>query len=84
MHKLNVDGTVRIERSVGCRGNVYLKVPGTRAGRGKVHVNVLNSTQEYQAVTASAELPTGSPIVVVGVVGPDTVEVASVHERQPL
>jgi hypothetical protein len=84
MHKLNVDGTVRIERSVGCRGNVYLKVPGTRQGAGKVHVNVLNRTQEYQAITASAELPTGAPIVVVGVVGPDTVEVAPVHERQPL
>jgi membrane protein implicated in regulation of membrane protease activity len=84
MHKLNVDGTVRIERAVGCRGNVYLRVPGTRSGAGKVHVNVLNRTQEYQAITASAELPTGSPIVVVGVVGPDTVEVAPVHERQPL
>jgi len=83
MHKLNVDGTVRIERSVGCRGTVYLSIPGERTGLGKVHVNVQSSTREYQALTASAPLPTGAPIVVVGVIGPDTVEVASALERQP-
>jgi hypothetical protein len=82
MHKLNVDGTVRIDRAVGCHGTVYVKIPGAKTGMGKVHVNVMSRTQEYQAVTASAELVTGVPIVVVGVVGPDTVEVASALERQ--
>jgi hypothetical protein len=81
MHKLNMDGTVRIERAVGCRGTVYLKVPAAKAGLGKVHVNVMNRTQEYQALTAASELGTGMPIVVVGVIGPDTVEVASALER---
>jgi hypothetical protein len=82
LHKLNVDGTVRIERSVGCTGNVYLKIPGARQGVGKVHVSVHSRTQEYQAVTAAQELPTGAAIVVVGVIGPDTVEVAPALERQ--
>ncbi|MCS7046483.1 MAG: hypothetical protein NZO58_09025, partial [Gemmataceae bacterium] len=75
MHKLNVDGTVRIERAIGCRGNVYLTIPGAKAGAGKVHVNVLNRTMEYQAVTQHATLTVGTPIVVVAVVGPDKVEV---------
>jgi hypothetical protein len=81
MHKLNVDGTIRIERAVGCKGTVYLKVPAAKAGLGKVHVTVLNRTQEYQALTAASELGTGIPIVVVGVVAPDTVEVAPALER---
>jgi membrane protein implicated in regulation of membrane protease activity len=73
--KLNVDGTVRIERAVGARGTVYLSVPGARSGVGKVHVNQLNRTIEYKAVTAQDQLPTGAEIVVVGIVGADTVEV---------
>ena len=77
LHKLNVDGTVRIDRAVGCRGAVYLSIPGAKAGVGKVHVSLLNRTLEYQAITAQHDLPTGMPIIVVGIAGPDTVEVAA-------
>lgn len=77
LHKLNVDGTIHIDQAVGCRGSVYLSVPGAKAGLGKVHVNVINRTVEYQAITSQHELASGAPIIVVGVVGPDTVEVAA-------
>jgi hypothetical protein len=75
MSRLNVDGTIRIERAVGAPGTVYLSVPGTKSGVGKVHVNVLNRTVEYKAITSQDNLPTGSKIVVVGIVSADTVEV---------
>jgi hypothetical protein len=78
MLKLNVDGTVHIDRAVGQRGTVYLTIPGGRAGAGKVHVSVLNRTLEYKAITAHDPLATGTPIEVVGVVAPDTVEVTPV------
>ncbi len=77
LHKLNIDGTIQIERAVGCRGNVYLSIPAAKAGLGKVHVNVVNRMLEYQALTAQDALTAGTPIVVVGIVGPDTVEVAA-------
>jgi hypothetical protein len=54
---------------------VYLRVPAAKAGTGKVHLMLQNRTVEYQAVTVGAELPTGAPIRVVGVVNSDTVEV---------
>ncbi len=73
--RLNIDGTVRIERALGCRGNVYIPIPGGAAGQGKVQVSVLNRTVEYKA-TAKDALPTGAKIVVVGIHGSDTVEVA--------
>jgi len=82
MHRLNVDGTVRINQAIGCRGSVYLSVPAAKSGLGKVHVHVLNRSMEFQALTAQQELPTGMPIVVVGVVGPDTVEVAAALEAE--
>lgn len=80
--KLNLDGTIRIERSLGARGTVYLPIPAAKAGAGKVLVSVLHRTIEYKAITSQQQLPTGAKIVVVGVVGPDTVEVASSNEPQ--
>ncbi|AWM40903.1 hypothetical protein GobsT_05320 [Gemmata obscuriglobus] len=75
MKRLRSDGTVRVERAVGTTGTVYLRVPGERAGSGKVHLALQNRTVEYQAVTAGGELPTGRPVKVVAVVSADTVEV---------
>lgn len=72
---LKADGTARVDRAVGRTGTVYLRVPGRRAGPGKIHLMLQNRTVEYQAVTGGAELPTGTPVRVVAVVNSDTVEV---------
>lgn len=74
--RLEDDGTVRLDRSLGQPGTVYLSIPGQRAGAGKVLLTLQNRTVECQAVTALDELPTGTPVVVVDILGPDTVEVA--------
>jgi hypothetical protein len=76
LHRLKSDGTARIERAVGQNGTVYLRIPAHKAGVGKVLVNVQNRTMEYQAMTNADELLTGAPVVVVHVLGPETVEVA--------
>jgi hypothetical protein len=60
---------------VGQRGTVYLRVPGGRSGTGKIQFNLQNRTVEYLAVTAGEELPTGTKVIVVGVVDPTTLEV---------
>lgn len=77
MTRLNADGTVRIDRAVGMTGNVYLRVPGSRQGTGKIHLNLQNRTVELTAWTDQDELPTGAEVVVTRVVGPDAVEVAT-------
>ena len=69
------DGTVSIHGAVGATGTVYLTIPGDRQGAGKVMLTLQNRIVEYQAVTSAASLPTGAPIMVVDVVGPDTVDV---------
>jgi len=76
LSKLQASGTVRIERAVGTTGTVYLTIPGQKVGAGKVHLNLQNRTVEYLAVTSQEQLPTGAKVVVVAVVGSDTVEVA--------
>jgi len=82
LHRLKAEGNVRIDRAVGKNGTVYLSIPGKRSGVGKVTLHLQNRTMEYQAVTAQDALPTGAKIVVVGVVGPDTVEVAPASEPE--
>jgi hypothetical protein len=72
------DGAVRLDRALGESGTVYLSIPGNRAGAGKVLLTVQNRTVECQAVTSLDGLPTGTPVIVVDVLGPDTVEVAPV------
>jgi len=78
LSRLNVDGTVRINKALGCPGTVYLPIPGG-TGAGKVQVSVLSRTVEYKA-TAKEALPTGAKIVVVAIVGSDTVEVAPTRQ----
>ncbi len=75
MRKLQADGSVRIQRSVGRHGNVYLRIPGNRSGSGKIQFNLQNRTMEYSAITSGPDLPTGAKVVVVGVVNPTTLEV---------
>jgi hypothetical protein len=75
MYSLQAEGNVRIHRAVGQSGTVYLSIPGSRTGAGKVHLNLQNRTVEYQAVTAHEPLASGSRVQVVAVVSPDTVEV---------
>lgn len=74
--RLRADGTAHIEHAVGLPAVVYLTIPGARAGAGKITVTMRDRTMEYQALTSFTEiLPTGSSVTVVGVVGPDMVEV---------
>lgn len=86
LHKLRHDGTVHIERAIGERGTIYLAIPPDKGAAGKVHVCVQNRTVEYQAVCPQGPLPTGTKVIVVNVLGPDTVEVApavdSTKERE--
>ncbi len=77
LKRLKSDGTVRMDRAVGCLGTVYLRVPGSRSGAGKVHLKLQNRTVECLAVTSGDEIPTGRPVQVVSIVSPDTVEVAA-------
>ena len=75
LYRLKADGAVQIGHAVGRTGTVYLRVPANKTGPGKVTLNLQNRTVELEAFTADGELPTGTPIRVVAVLGPSAVEV---------
>jgi len=80
LHGMEHDGTVRLQDALGATGTVYLSIPGERKGAGKVTVNVKGRTMEYQALTDAAALASGTPVEVVGLIPPDTVEVRLLEE----
>jgi membrane protein implicated in regulation of membrane protease activity len=82
LYGLRSEGTVRVERAVGRRGTAYLTIPGNRQGSGKIQINLQNRTMEYLAVTAGPDIPTGAAVVVVDLINPTTLEVATVSENE--
>lgn len=68
--KLRNDGNTDNRNAVGTSGKVYLTIPPSRTGEGKVSVMLQGSYVERNAVTDDDEaIPTGSEIVVIGVSG---------------
>lgn len=84
INRLRSDGTVRLERAVGHVGTVYLSVPAANAGAGKVTLEIQGRTMEFVAVTEGDALPTGTPVVVRGVVAPGVIEVAQADTPSPI
>jgi hypothetical protein len=86
MYALRSDGTVRIERTVGLPGSVYLTIPAQKSGTGKITLKVQDRFMEYTAMTSGDEIPTGTAVIVLGVLTPQIVEVArdATASEQPL
>jgi hypothetical protein len=76
--KLHSKGNLDVRNAVGATGKVYLRVPGSRAGHGKVTVVVQGRKVELKAVTAGAEIATGAEVTVLNTSGADSIEVAPV------
>lgn len=72
MSRMEQSGNIDIENAVGCRGNVYLRIPQARSGEGKVQITIQEAVREYNAITEGAELQTGTPITVTRVINAET------------
>ena len=75
LRNFDSDGVVRMERALGQPGTVHVKVPGGSARPGKVLLTVQDRLLEVPAVSLDGELPTGTPVTVVGLADAGTVEV---------
>lgn len=79
LRRFESDGVVRIERALGQPATVHVRVPAD-GGVGKVTLTLHDRFVELAAVSLDGELPTGTPVTVVGVAGPDTLEVVRTPE----
>lgn len=68
--KLRSDGNLDNRNAIGATGTVYLTIPPSRHGEGKVQIMLQGSYVERNAVTDEEEpIPTGHEIIVVGTSG---------------
>jgi membrane protein implicated in regulation of membrane protease activity len=82
---LNSSGNERIGNAIGRQATVYLRIPATRSGAGKVQLSMQNRIVEYQAFTDEAEpLQSGESVEVVDVAGSDTVYVRRIPKPSHL
>ncbi len=74
--RLRQSGTVDNRNAIGAAGKVYLEIPPSRSGEGKVNIMLQGAYVEKNAVTDEGEpIPTGSEIIVVGLSGGTTLVV---------
>lgn len=76
--RLESDGTINIKECLGKACDVYLRIPGERAGQGKVQISLHGSVHELPAVTSGAQLATGTHVRVVEILGDNVLRVEQV------
>ena len=80
LSSMQASGNIDVRKSAaGCQGKVYLTIPGERAGAGKVQITIDNSVREYDAVTDSGTLATGTSIKVLEVIDNHTLVVEELN-----
>lgn len=79
--KLQSRGNVDPNNAIGSTASVYLRIPAGRQGQGKITVSIQGRSQEFLAVTAGAEVPTGAAVRIVSMPTPGTFEVVPLNEE---
>jgi membrane protein implicated in regulation of membrane protease activity len=68
--RLQSSGNIDLGKAIGGSGEVYLRIPGSMQGQGKVSIQVQERLIEASAMTRSeTEIKTGTPVRVIAVRG---------------
>lgn len=71
-------GNIDINNAVGLHANVYLTIPATRSGHGKIQISIQNAVREYDAITDGEEIKTGGSVVVTEIINASLVRVEKI------
>lgn len=58
--KLGENNTFRIENTIGRSASVYLTIPPSKSGKGKIQVSVKGTIHELDAMTEQDSIPSGT------------------------
>ena len=80
LSSMQQSGNINVYKSaVGCQGKCYLRIPGERAGEGKVQITIQGAVREYNAVTDGDEIKTGTSVKVVEAIDGNTLLVEELN-----
>lgn len=78
MRRLEHNGAFKLEDCVGQVADVYLRIPEARSGEGKVQYSFQGSVQELAAITDGEQIPSGSKVRILEVIGGHTLLVEKI------
>jgi len=78
MRHLEHDGAFKIDDCIGHVADVYLRIPAGRKGEGKIQYSFQGSVQELPAVTDGEQIPSGTKVRVVEIIGDHTLLVEKI------
>ena len=76
--RLESNGAVDINDSLGKEAEVYLRIPANNTGAGKVQISLGGSIHEMPAITEGNEIPSGKRIIVTKVLDNKTLLVEEI------
>ena len=79
--QLASQGNVDPKNALGSTANVYLRIPASRGGQGKITVSIQGRSQEFLAITAGEAIPTGDAVRIVSMPTPGVFEVVRLNEE---
>ena len=80
LYSMQQSGNTNVYKAaVGCQGKCYLRIPGERAGEGKVQITIQGAVREYNAVTDGDEIKTGTSVKVVEAIDGNTLLVEELN-----
>lgn len=62
--KLQESGTININNAIDKEGEVYLTIPPSKEGLGKIHIKIAGKLMEFDAVTTGHSLMNGTAVKV--------------------
>ncbi len=78
--RLSEDNTFNIEETVGKTADVYVNIPASKSGKGKVFISVKGTTHELNAITTNAaDIKSGAMVKVLAIEG-DVLVVSPLNE----
>lgn len=78
--KLSEDNTFQLEETIGKTADVYMNIPASKSGKGKVFISIRGTTHELSAITNSSELIKNGSIVKVSQIEGDTLVVSPYND----
>jgi hypothetical protein len=72
------DNSFKLTDTIGKSGDVYLKIPGKKSGKGKIIISVNGSVHELSAMTEKESIATGAVVKVVKIESKDILIVETI------
>lgn len=71
LSKMSQSGSLELKNAIGKVAEVYLTIPSSQSGIGKVHIKIQGSLRELDAMATGQSIPTGQLVKVTNVINDD-------------